>query len=326
MTHSIKTHIKITGMILLTGLSTAVFSQTTYEDSRDVSSQKTNRTDDSNAAVKKDLVEDTRDIDINDDLRVAGSICVGLDCNVGESFGFDTIRLKENNLRIRFVDTSASASFPSNDWELRANDTTNGGDNMFSIFDVDANRTIFSVQAGAPENSLFVNEQGRVGIGTADPLLNLHILTGNTPSARFEQDGSGGFPSQIWDVGGNENGYFIRDASNAQVPFRIEVGAPSDSLIINSAGDIELGGAIVAIRSKSVQNKTLQNLESDTLMSLSDLEKYINQNQKLPNIQNSEEYNVVELQMQLLQKIEELTIYTIQQERRIKELENALNQ
>ncbi|HEV7516457.1 MAG TPA: hypothetical protein VGR07_09175, partial [Thermoanaerobaculia bacterium] len=43
---------------------------------------------------------------IADDLIVQGSACVGLDCVVNESFGFDTIRLKENNTRIKFDDTS----------------------------------------------------------------------------------------------------------------------------------------------------------------------------------------------------------------------------
>ncbi|MEO0863652.1 MAG: hypothetical protein AAFY39_03505, partial [Pseudomonadota bacterium] len=47
-----------------------------------------------------------------DDVIVQGSICVGIDCSNGESFGFDTLRLKENNLRIKAQDTSSSASFP----------------------------------------------------------------------------------------------------------------------------------------------------------------------------------------------------------------------
>ena len=50
---------------------------------------------------------------ILDDLIVDGSACIGFDCVNGESFGFDTLRLKENNLRIKFQDTSSSASFPS---------------------------------------------------------------------------------------------------------------------------------------------------------------------------------------------------------------------
>jgi hypothetical protein len=44
-----------------------------------------------------------------------------------ESFGFDTIRLKENNTRIKFDDTSVSAGFPANDWQLTANDSASGG-------------------------------------------------------------------------------------------------------------------------------------------------------------------------------------------------------
>jgi hypothetical protein len=46
------------------------------------------------------------------DVIVQGSECVGFDCATSESFGSDTLRLKENNLRIHFDDTSSSASFP----------------------------------------------------------------------------------------------------------------------------------------------------------------------------------------------------------------------
>lgn len=46
---------------------------------------------------------------------IDGSLCVGNDCVSSESFGFDTVRLKENNLRIHFEDTSTAAAFPPND-------------------------------------------------------------------------------------------------------------------------------------------------------------------------------------------------------------------
>ncbi len=48
-----------------------------------------------------------RDQKIQDDLVVVGSICAGFDCVSGESFGFDTIRLKENNLRARTTTSQA---------------------------------------------------------------------------------------------------------------------------------------------------------------------------------------------------------------------------
>ena len=63
---------------------------------------------------------------ITQDLIVDGSACIGQDCVNGESFGFDTIRLKENNLRIKFDDTSVAASFPRTDWQLTANASANG--------------------------------------------------------------------------------------------------------------------------------------------------------------------------------------------------------
>src|SRR5215213_3749159 len=71
---------------------------------------------------------------IPDDLVVQGSICAGIDCSSTESFGFDTIRVKENNTRIQFDDTSTSAGFPNNNWQLRANDS-GGGSNLFGLVD-----------------------------------------------------------------------------------------------------------------------------------------------------------------------------------------------
>ena len=130
---------------------------------------------------------------ILDDLIVDGSICTGFDCINGESFGFDTFILKENNLRIHFQDTSTSASFPTTDWRLTANDSANGGKNYFAIQDASANRTVFLVEGNAPNNALYVNNYGRVGLGTSAPALELHIADGDTPSIRLDQDGPGGW-------------------------------------------------------------------------------------------------------------------------------------
>ena len=86
----------------------------------------------------------------------------GFDCVNNESFGFDTLILKENNLRIFFNDTSVSAGFPANDWRLVANDSASGGANMFAIEDATAGRNLFAVTAGAPDQ-LAVRRQRRPG-------------------------------------------------------------------------------------------------------------------------------------------------------------------
>ena len=182
------------------------------------------------------------DQQIQDDLVVVGSGCFGLDCVNGESFGFDTIRLKENNLRIRFVDSSSSSSFPTVDWQITANDSANGGANRFSIDEIDSGRTPFTILAGAPSHSLYVNSSGFAGFGTSAPLVNLHSVYGNTPTLRLEQDGSSGFSQQTWDVAGNETNFFIRDTTNGSaLPFKIRAGAPNDSIYIAADGDVGLG-------------------------------------------------------------------------------------
>jgi hypothetical protein len=179
---------------------------------------------------------------ILDDLIVDGSLCVGQDCVNGESFGFDTIRLKENNLRIKFQDTSNTASFPTRDWQITANESNNGGLNKFSIDDIDGGRTPFTIEAGAPSHSLYVDDGGRIGLGTSTPVADVHAKSGNTPTVRLEQDGSSGFTPQTWDVAGNEANFFVRDATNGStLPIRLRPGAPSSSIDIASDGDVGIG-------------------------------------------------------------------------------------
>ncbi|MFP3939883.1 MAG: hypothetical protein ACLF0P_06215 [Thermoanaerobaculia bacterium] len=184
----------------------------------------------------------TKDFAVNDDLIVTGSTCMGFGCVSGEAFGFDTIRLKENNLRIKFQDTSTASAFPSNDWELTANDSASGGLNRFSIRDVDGERDVFTVEAGAREAALYVKQQGRVGFGTSTPVTELHAVSGDAPTLRLEQDSSAGFNAQTWDVAGNEANFFVRDATNGSaLPFRIRPGAPTNSLILTEDGNVGLG-------------------------------------------------------------------------------------
>ena len=63
------------------------------------------------------------------------------------------------------------------------------------------------------------------------------------------------------------------------------------------------------------------------LMSLKELDQYIKQNKHLPNIPTQDEISkdgmdVYEMNAVLLKKVEELTLYVIEQEKRIKRLEN----
>src|SRR3954453_6448950 len=186
----------------------------------------------------------TKDVVTADDAIIQGSLCVGLDCVNNESFGFDTIRLKENNTRIKFDDTSTGTGFPNHDWQLTANDSASGGANKFSIEDITAATVPFTVTGSAPTNSIFVDSSGRVGLRTSAPALDLHISTSNTPAIRQEQTNAGGFTAQTWDIGANEANWFVRDVTGgSRLPFRIRPGAPTSSIDIAADGTVGFGTA-----------------------------------------------------------------------------------
>ena len=187
---------------------------------------------------------------IADDLIVQGSICAGLDCVNNENFGFDTIRVKENNDRIQFDDTSTSAGFATNNWQIRANSSASGGASFLAFVDQGATGNsetgtiVFEVDAGAPANSLKVASSGNVGIGTATPVLDAHIDTTDTPAIRLEQNNTGGFTAQTWDIAGNEANFFVRDLTGgSRLPFRIRPGAPTSSIDIAASGNVGFGTA-----------------------------------------------------------------------------------
>lgn len=194
-----------------------------------------------NASTVPKSSESPNDQVIADDLIVQGSICAGFDCVNNESFGFDTIRMKENNLRIKFEDTSVDA-FPSDDWQLTANDNLSGGLNRFSIENITAARVPFTVEGSAPTNSLYLDSTGNVGLGTSTPALELHLNSADTPAMRLEQNNSGGFTPQTWDVAGNEANFFVRDVTNGSLlPFRIRPGAPTSSIDVAASGNVGIG-------------------------------------------------------------------------------------
>ena len=176
-----------------------------------------------------------------DDVIITGSLCVGFDCVNGESFGYCTIKLKENNLQLCFEDTSVG-SFPTNDWKIQINDTTSGGASYFTLWDTDGGRRPFTIEAGAPAHSLYVEDYGRVGLGTSIPYVELHIVDGDSPTVRLDQDGSSGWTAQRWDLCGNETNFFIRDVTNgSKLCFRMQPSTPSNTICTRSTGYVGFG-------------------------------------------------------------------------------------
>jgi cytoskeletal protein CcmA (bactofilin family) len=71
--------------------------------------------------------------------------------------------------------------------------------------------------------------------------------------------------------------------------------------------------------------------EDYNLPSLSELEQFIKQNNHLPEIPSAQEVeangiNLGDMQSKLIQKIEELTLYILQQDKKITDLQNQMNE
>jgi len=150
---------------------------------------------------------------------------------------FSWLTIQANNTQILFDDDSTAVGFPNNDWKLFANDGVEGGANYFAIQDVTADTVPFRVNAGAPDNALWVNGNGYVGIGVPAAARPLHIRRGLDPTVRFEQTAI----TQVWDLWPSELGFRVVDTTANTTPFRIDRTAPTDSLYITNLGYLGLG-------------------------------------------------------------------------------------
>ncbi|MFL6200813.1 MAG: tail fiber domain-containing protein [Thermoanaerobaculia bacterium] len=111
----------------------------------------------------------------DDDLIIQGYGCIGEECTTSDD-DFPVLRLKGQNPNLLFDDVEGPPSLLSssfNDWAIRINASDVA---KFSIVDFDGALTPFSILGGAPDNSLFINDNGDVGIGTATPAERLHVV------------------------------------------------------------------------------------------------------------------------------------------------------
>ncbi|MEZ5593874.1 MAG: hypothetical protein R3F53_25475 [Gammaproteobacteria bacterium] len=251
-----------------------------------------------------------------DDQIIQSSQCIGFDCVNGEDFnGGITLRLKANNTRIHFLDTSNSAAFPSTDWQLTANDSTNNGRNRFSIEDVTASVESFTIMGGAPDFSVFIQGNGNVGMGTDDPQRAMHVIKANTPAIRLEQ-GGGTFPAAVWDIQANEQGLSIALDGTPQ-------------LEIDSSGNLTIQGSLTTTNPAGTFPDYVF-VPGYSLMPLEQLSAFVSENGHLPDIPSAAQtaqdgLNMSQLQLKLLQKVEELTLYTLQQQAQIEALQAQLH-
>ena len=174
---------------------------------------------------------------------ISGDLCAGDDCGLLEDLTGQTVKLKDENTRLRFADSSTTAGFATTDWELTANDSGSGGFDYFAIRNVDSNRQIFRLEGGAPANALYVDDLGQIGLGTAIPQERLHIVGDSGPGIRMEQFNAT-LGNQIWQITGSEQSFALQNVTaSGAVPLQVSTSAPGDSLFVGASGNVGLGDA-----------------------------------------------------------------------------------
>jgi Chaperone of endosialidase len=231
-------------MLKLDGLGDGVYS---YELRAGASVQSGSFTVANGAIVSPDAVErpvirrtPVAETLFTDDVAAKGGVCAGIDCTDTETYGVATVKLKANNTRLKFEDTSTSVGFATSDWQLTANDSASGGANKFVVEDLTAATSPVVIEGATPSNTLYVDSNGRIGIRTSTPARDLTIANPVSTIIRMEQSAS---PFQAWDIVANNNNFYVRDVNHEQNPFIIKSSAPYNSLVIDTTGRIGLGVA-----------------------------------------------------------------------------------
>ncbi len=258
-------------------------------------------------------------------LRIASDGNLGL----GTSIPIQEIHIATfNEPGIRFQKTTTSPYT----WDLRANQFG------FYLYDVETFRIPFEVRAHAPEGALYVDSDGSVGIGTRGPEELLHIVTyaADTDAfALFEAAGSGsdaafrlrqnGVTPTTWEFRNQEDsGRLNIGIAGGNTPLKIDNAANNNLLKLGRNGKPDE----VIVTGKLVVNNSQMNVpdyvfaEGYDLKPLAEVDRFIAANGHLPGVPSAAVVaetglDMTQMQMAQLEKIEELTLHTIAQDREI---------
>jgi hypothetical protein len=216
-------------------------------------------------------------------------------------------------------------------------------------------RSAFTVPANLAQPAFIINHARNIGLGT-NP-LGLHrlsvngtsFLDGNTQvRTKFRINSSSSLTSNDWTTANFPYSFSV-DAGASRFLGNVEIGSStiSSNLLLN--GDLVISGNNTAtagtneIRLSSNGNIRAREVRVDIsqipdyvfkeqykLMSLADLANYIKTNGHLPNIKSEQQYttetsiDLGELNLKLLEKVEELTLYVLQQQKEIDLLKKTL--
>jgi len=159
------------------------------------------------------------------------STSVGANCNTAlGDFG-----ISDGSPDLFFLDTDVGQP----DWQVRINE---GGVGKFTLVESNPGPSFIDpliIDGGARNNAIRIAAGGLIGLGTATPAHELHIVdagVGFGPAIDFQDD-----DGQTWRLEADDSSFAAFDVTGVTRPLQIEPGAPDDSLYVQSTGQIGVG-------------------------------------------------------------------------------------
>jgi len=255
----------------------------------------------------------------------------------------DILRIQANTNGSRTTGFGARINFSLNKYDNIASGTSSTL-GAISVYDAN-NESSFGTMAFATkerydkslENKMWLDRHGNLGIGTDSPSNKLEVYrsSGNEIVAQFRTDegviniSAAGTTTENPDYG---NYISSRNATNtAYEDFGLKTASGIPQFLVKTNGSVGIGtnntgtyklAVNGSIRSKEVKVEANWSdfvfYDNYDLRTLDEVEQHIKENGHLPDIPSEEEVNkngisLGEMNAKLLQKIEELTLYLIEQ-------------
>ncbi|WP_425098149.1 hypothetical protein [Tropicibacter sp. S64] len=192
-------------------------------------------------------------------------------------------------------------------------------------------RSPFIVRSGAPSAALAIGESGDVGVGTSTPDAALNVV--RLDDARIHVRNSTTTPAvrEMFKMTNNGGSYFTLDNTNAGTTwfFSHEQASPNRFIITDGVADgpemTLTAEGLLTVQGGFTVGGTLLNVpdyvfgENYALRPLSEVKDFIAANSHLPEVPSAaqiraEGLDMTTMQLTLLKKVEELTLYTLEQE------------
>jgi hypothetical protein len=207
-----------------------------------------------------------------------------------------------------------------------------GNETNFFVRDAtNGSKIPFKVRPGADKDSLVVEGNGDVtmsggylGIGDTSPDADLNVIQTNSTSG-FHLERAGNPVTMLFEdtTGAQKWEFKINSAGDFAIN---DPDASGGEFFLDSDGNLQIQGSFIS-------NGTTLNVPDYVfephyqLMPLDQLASFVTENKHLPKVpsraevRKTKQVNMTQLQMTLLEKVEELTLYTIDQQAQLEELQ-----